>query len=51
MMYLSRSGIGVGRLHITWLDIWARTRWYGDDLAAHRPWYRGLGLWIEWGKR
>ena len=46
-MYLRRWGFGIGRLHVTWLDLWAHTQWHGD---AKNPWWRGLGLWVEWGK-
>jgi hypothetical protein len=30
----SRAGFQIGRIHITWLDLWTRE----------------LGLWIEWEK-
>lgn len=46
-MTFRRWGIRVGRLHIIWLDMWARAQWYGE---AKKPWWRGLGLWFEWGK-
>lgn len=32
MIYFRRYGFKIGRLHVTWIDLWTRE----------------LGLWVEW---